>query len=80
MTRKAYRRLLLAAITLLMMVSLVYTGSGSRAAAQDVCQECMDNCGVIFQSCTDQGYPFAVCSAAARRCSTDCLNNECQTR
>lgn len=78
MIKKIYRRFLLAAIMLLMAVSLICTGP--RAWAQDPCQDCMDNCAAIYQSCTDQGYPFNVCSSAARQCSINCFNNECQTR
>lgn len=77
MTTKAYRRFLFAAVMLLITVTLTFTGPAPQAAQQETCDECNARCEALAQSCTDQGYPFNVCSHVAIQCSTDCLYGAC---
>jgi hypothetical protein len=69
MTKKVYRRFLLAAIMLLMTASLIYTGP--KAQAQDPCQECMDNCYALFQGCVAAG--GSLCPNRLLQCNKACF-------
>ncbi len=77
MTKKIYRRLLLAGVMLLMAVCLMAASPAQRAAVQETCDECNARCDAIYQSCIDQGYPTNVCLHAYIPCSSDCLYGVC---
>jgi hypothetical protein len=71
MAKKIYRRLLLAAIALLMTLSLAYTGPVRRAAAvEQTCDECIADCDAWYQSCVAAGRTG--CSLGLRRCYQSC--------
>lgn len=76
MTKKIYRRFVLAATMLLVTVFLVSAGP-TQQAAQETCEECNARCEQIGQDCRAQGLPFGVCAHVTIQCSTDCLNGVC---
>jgi hypothetical protein len=76
MTKKIYRRFLMAAIMLLFTVCLAVTGPAQRAA-QETCDECNARCQQYVDDCYAQGYSFSVCSHVSIQCSSDCLYGVC---
>jgi hypothetical protein len=77
MTKKIYRRFLLAAIMLLMTAFFSFTGPAQQAAVQETCEECNARCETIGDQCRALGYPFNVCMHLAIQCSSDCLYGVC---
>jgi hypothetical protein len=56
MTKKIYRRLLLAAVMLLMATALTYTGPVRPVAAvEQTCGECIDDCDAWYANCVASG-------------------------
>jgi outer membrane biogenesis lipoprotein LolB len=76
MTKKTYRRFLLAAMMLLLTACLVTTGSRQQAA-EETCEECNARCEQIIQDCQAQGLPFGVCAQVGIQCSSNCLYGVC---
>ena len=76
MTKKIYRRFLLAAMMLLLTVFLAVTGP-TQQAAEETCEECNARCEAIGEDCREQGVPFNVCMHVTIQCSTECLYGVC---
>ena len=76
MTKKIYRRFLLAAMMLLLTALLATTGPTQRAA-EETCEECNARCEQMVQDCQAQGLPFGVCAHVGIQCSSDCLYGVC---
>lgn len=77
MTKKAHRRFLLAAMMLLLTLSLAFTGPAQQAAMQETCDECNARCETLGDQCRALGYPFNVCMQLTIQCSSDCLYGVC---
>ena len=76
MTKKIYRRFLLAAMMLLLTAFLAAT-SPTQQAAEETCEECNARCEQYVNDCHAQGLPFGVCAHVGIQCSTDCLYGVC---
>lgn len=67
MTKNVYRRLLIAAMMLLITVSLTYT---SPTKAID--PSCCDDCNAVLTACLDEGRPRSVCRSEYWACIRSC--------
>lgn len=55
MTKKIYRRFLLAVMMMLLTVFLTTTGPTQQAAVQETCEECFANCDAEYEQCVAAG-------------------------
>lgn len=71
MTKKIYRRIMLAAIMLVMTIALTYTGPVRPVAAvEQTCEECTDGCDAWYANCVAQGRTD--CGIGKARCYRTC--------
>ena len=69
MTKKVYRRFLLAATMLLITASLTFTSP----AQQLDCEQCFAYCDQSYEDCVAGGAPLLYCSREYRYCYDYCM-------
>lgn len=73
MTKRTYRRLLLLAITLVMALSLISSGSRPQVAKAATCAECLDQCQeTYYYNCQ---YSSERCHSFYIRCVNYCYSS-----